>query len=81
LSKNIFLFCALVGCKCATEEKSKPSDKHTATNSEMKIRMIHNNEGGQNLSAIACGISCEHLHERRSSKKKTPWPESARKLY
>jgi hypothetical protein len=38
--KNIFIFCAMAGGKCAHERKNEPPSKHTAMDLEMKIRMI-----------------------------------------
>jgi hypothetical protein len=45
----------MAGGKQAPEGKSEPFHKRTAIDLEIKIRMIHKYEGGQSLSALACG--------------------------
>jgi hypothetical protein len=52
LLKNMFIFCAMAGGKHASEGKSEPSRKGTATDLELKIRMIRKYGGGQSSSTI-----------------------------
>jgi hypothetical protein len=58
----------MAGGKHTPEGKSKPSCKLAAIGLEMKIRMIHNYEGGQSLSVIGHEIGFGHerccLHKR-----------------
>jgi hypothetical protein len=42
--------------KCVPEGKSKPSRKCTATDLQIKIRMLCNYKGQQSLSLIACEL-------------------------
>jgi hypothetical protein len=46
----------MVGGKLAPEGKCEPSDKCTAADLEMKVRMICKYEGDQSLSAVACEL-------------------------
>jgi hypothetical protein len=54
VKKDTFISCAMAGGKHAPEEKCKPSPKHTATEFETKIPVIHKYECEQSMSAIAC---------------------------
>jgi hypothetical protein len=46
----------MAGDKRSSEEKCEPSRKYTATDLEMKIRMIRKYECEQSLSATACEL-------------------------
>jgi hypothetical protein len=44
----------MASSKRKPDGKGEPSYKCTAINLEMRIRMVHEYEGGQSLSAVAC---------------------------
>jgi hypothetical protein len=50
LLKNIFIFCAEAGGKCAPKGESKPYDKCTAL--DLELKMIHKYEGRESSSSF-----------------------------